>query len=406
MPTCFRVVCCLLLLIQMNVSSVSGFEPCASDGLQLGSSFGQPPVLEDGTPVRLRISQTICSADAHVDDKVAFEVLEDIKVQNILVIPKGGVALGTVTEAVPKRRMARGGKLEIVMDTVRLVDGEKAALRAVKDAKGGGPTGGMVAGIVVTGLILWPAAPFFLFMHGKDITIPKGTEVATFVNGNVSLDLARFQQSGPGTIATLQAGATATAGTIAIASTPVGAEIFIDQNFVGNTPSSIPAVPGNHVISVRKQGYIDWERSLTVSGGTVSLNAELVSGSNVPASKPLTTATPSRQNGIKGINVSPDSRTEQSIADNGTGSGWIGITTRDSENGNVIISKVVTNGEGALAGLQVGDVISEFNGSLIKSGEQFDVSIARCKPGSQAAITYLRGAWKSRAMVTVGKLGS
>jgi hypothetical protein len=34
-----------------------------------------------------------------------------------------------------KRRMARGGKLEIVMDSVRLVDGQKAALRAVKNAK-------------------------------------------------------------------------------------------------------------------------------------------------------------------------------------------------------------------------------------------------------------------------------
>jgi hypothetical protein len=47
------------------------------------------------------------------------------------------IAWGTVTEAQPKRRMARGGKLEIVMDSVRLVDGEKAAPRAMKEVKGG-----------------------------------------------------------------------------------------------------------------------------------------------------------------------------------------------------------------------------------------------------------------------------
>jgi hypothetical protein len=86
--------------------------------------------------------------------------------------------------------MARGGKLEIVMDSVRLADGEKAALRATKGGSGGGHTGAMTAGIVATALIFWPAAPFFLFIHGKDITIPKGAEVPTFVNGNMPLCLA------------------------------------------------------------------------------------------------------------------------------------------------------------------------------------------------------------------------
>ena len=86
-------------------------------------------VLEDGTPVKLRISQTVSSADAHVNDKVEFEVLEDVTIHDVVVIPKGGIAWGTVTEAQPKRRMARGGKLEIVMDSVRLVDGQKAALQ-------------------------------------------------------------------------------------------------------------------------------------------------------------------------------------------------------------------------------------------------------------------------------------
>jgi len=162
------VLFCLLLIFQANQSN--GTE--LTQGVQ--SAPGQF-VLEDGTPVKLRISQTVSSADAHVNDKVEFEVLEEVRVADVLIIPKGGIAWGTVTEAVPKRRMARGGKLEIVMDSVRLVDGQKAALRAVKDAKGGGHTGAMTAGIVATGLLFWPAAPFFLFMHGKDITIPKGT---------------------------------------------------------------------------------------------------------------------------------------------------------------------------------------------------------------------------------------
>jgi len=96
-------------------------------------------------------------------------------VKDTLVIPKGGIAWGTVTEAQAKRRMARGGKLDVNIDAVRLVDGEKTPLRAVKDVKGGGHTGAMTGAMVGTAIVFFPAAPLFLLMHGKDITIPKGT---------------------------------------------------------------------------------------------------------------------------------------------------------------------------------------------------------------------------------------
>jgi len=55
----------------------------------------------------------------------------------------------------------------------------------------------MVGGIVVTSLVFWPAAPFFLFMHGKDTKIPKGTEITAYVNGNMPLDIAKFSPVAP-----------------------------------------------------------------------------------------------------------------------------------------------------------------------------------------------------------------
>src|SRR6266568_479987 len=149
--------------------------------------------LEDGTPVKLRSARTISSADAHTGDTLDFEVLEDVFAKDTLVVPKGGIAWGTVTEAQAKRRMARGGKLDVNIDAVRLVDGEKAPLRAVKDVKGGGHTGAMTGAMVATGIVFFPAAPLFLFMHGKDITIPKGTEITAYINGNFPINLAKFQ---------------------------------------------------------------------------------------------------------------------------------------------------------------------------------------------------------------------
>ena len=51
----------------------------------------------------------------------------------------------------------------------------------------------MTVRIVAAAIIFWPAAPLFLLMHGKDITFPKGTDVPTFINGDMKLDPAKFQ---------------------------------------------------------------------------------------------------------------------------------------------------------------------------------------------------------------------
>jgi hypothetical protein len=238
--------------------------------------------LEDGTPVKIRTNRTISSSDAHVGENVDFEVLEDVFVNNILVVPKGGMAFATVTEAQAKRRMARGGKLDINIDNVRLVDSEKAALRAVKEVKGGGHTGAMTGGIVATSLVFFPAAPFFLFMHGKDISIPKGTEITAYVNGDMKLDPAKFQAAPPTSgAATGNGGGNSVAATssdqarVQVSSTPDGADIEVDGSFVGNTPSTVGVPAGQHKLSVKKSGFKPWERNITVSTGQVNVNAAL-----------------------------------------------------------------------------------------------------------------------------------
>jgi hypothetical protein len=280
-----RVLCSLLLVAQVNTppATLAAPQQSTSTPAQATSQVEacQQPCLEDGTPVRLRLSQTVSSADAHVNDQVAFEVLEEIKVGVVVVIPKGGIAWGTVTEAQPKRRMARGGKLDIVMDSVRLADGEKAALRATKEAEGGGHTGAMTAGIVATGLIFFPAAPFFLFMHGKDITIPQGTEVPTFVAGNFQLDLSKFQQATstsaqPATTANATTTSSSTnAAEMTVTSNPPGADIEIDGVFVGSTPSTVGVSAGTHTIDVQKSGFATWERKMAVTSGKIDVAADL-----------------------------------------------------------------------------------------------------------------------------------
>jgi hypothetical protein len=272
-------ILCPLLIAQQTPTSTNASSPSGSDGNQpsaaAATSQPAPPhTLLDGTPVKLRITQTISSADAKVGQEIPFEVVEDVKVDGVVVLPKGSTAIGTVTEAQPKRRMGRGGKLNVNISYARLVDNEKAALRATKETQGGGHVGAMTGAMVATAIVFFPAAPLFLFMHGKDISIPQGTEITAFVEGDMHLDMARFSPTplspagAPGAAATAEA-------SLVVDSTPPGADIEVDGSFVGDTPSSVNVAPGSHEITVKKTGFTDWTRKLNITGGNVHLSADL-----------------------------------------------------------------------------------------------------------------------------------
>lgn len=54
-------------------------------------------------------------------------------------------------------------------------------------------------------------------------------------------------------------------GTVAIASEPAGAEIYVDGKFVGQTPSTIHLASGVHRVVVKAGGKRSWERELEVT---------------------------------------------------------------------------------------------------------------------------------------------
>ena len=71
-------------------------------------------------------------------------------------------------------------------------------------------------------------------------------------------------------------GQVATSAKISVASIPDGADIEVDGNFVGNTPSDIDVADGEHTVSIQKTGFKSWQRKLKVSSGSnIHLKAEL-----------------------------------------------------------------------------------------------------------------------------------
>jgi PEGA domain len=171
--------------------------------------------------------------------------------------------------------MGRPGKLNFAVDHVKAPDGSNLRLRASSTRKGEDKTGTVIVGAVVL-------SPLFLIMRGKDITIPKGTEITAYIDGDREFALgARGPLVEP---ASTQANATQS-GTVTSQSEPMGADITIDGKFVGTTPSSLQLTAGDHSIVIEKVLYSSWKRTMTVAAGS-SANVGATLGKAQESSSP------------------------------------------------------------------------------------------------------------------------
>jgi serine protease Do len=53
-------------------------------------------------------------------------------------------------------------------------------------------------------------------------------------------------------------------GSVTIASVPDGAEVYVDDKFVGNAPETLKLSVGPHNIKLKSDGRKDWERSIEI----------------------------------------------------------------------------------------------------------------------------------------------
>ena len=134
-------------------------------------------MLPNDTPIHLKLSKTVSSETAHVGDVLDLVVAEDVVVDGLCVIPSGASAVGVVTEAEPRRRMGKGGKLGLGVKSVHLADNEEARARSFEVSAGSNSAAGSIL----------PLA------HGKDVAFAQGTEITAYIDGNVYLKRASFQ---------------------------------------------------------------------------------------------------------------------------------------------------------------------------------------------------------------------
>ena len=141
----------------------------------------QEILVRNQTPVHLKLGRELSSATAHVGEEVNFEVAQDVVVGGLTIISKGAPAVGAVTEAEPKKRMGKAGKLNVSVASVLLANNEKIALRSFGADQPSDQKGGLGISLV----------------HGKDVTMTKDTEITAYVDGDLHLKAASFAAPAP-----------------------------------------------------------------------------------------------------------------------------------------------------------------------------------------------------------------
>src|SRR3954469_865916 len=191
--------------------------------------------IPDGTKLRVRLDQSISSGTAEQGQAVELSITEAVHVNDQVVIPEGARVTGTVTMAQEKRHMGRAGKLDFSIDRVRANDGEWIPLRYTVNKTTGGShavsTGVLTAGAA---FLFGPAAPAFLLIKGKDVTINRGVIFDTFTDKDHVVANLR----GPATPGATTGSTTGGLAVVTVTSSAPGADIEVDGAFIGSTPST------------------------------------------------------------------------------------------------------------------------------------------------------------------------
>jgi len=144
--------------------------------------------LKDGSCLRLRLAEEVNSGSARVGKLVHFEVTEEVKLGDVVILAKGQHATGVVTAVEPKGRLGGDGVVRIAPKFAQLANGEEVALRSTATAGNPMPIGSKGHGkrfFADPGVLM-------RWFHGQDGRLEAGSEVVAYINGDMRLDAGGF----------------------------------------------------------------------------------------------------------------------------------------------------------------------------------------------------------------------
>jgi len=135
---------------------------------------GERVQLPEGTQVRLRMLDSLSSADAVVGERFNLELEADLVILGKVIVARGAKAVGVVTAARPKGLMGKGGELEVVLESLAVGE-QRVPLRSA-----GAHYGNDKGGTAVTLTVLF--GPLGLLKRGHDVQLGPGTMLEAWVD--------------------------------------------------------------------------------------------------------------------------------------------------------------------------------------------------------------------------------
>ena len=160
--------------------------------LLLVSAQAAPPAsrilqLDDGMPLIVTPTQDISSADDETNQLVTFTLVQDCKVDGIVLLSQGTVVNGLVEKAEHSKMFGQMGVLEVSFSDTTAVDGSVLLVRATVDRKGNvaKTTKDKVASILPYGI--------GMLRNGKDAVLPQGAPLTIFIDGTSKFKIVSGQ---------------------------------------------------------------------------------------------------------------------------------------------------------------------------------------------------------------------
>jgi hypothetical protein len=225
--------------------------------------------LADGTLVRVRLTADLLSSQAKTGSPVGMEIAAPVMSQGTVVIPQGSLVWGTV------KSVKKGKSVQFDVEWVRLPNQEIVRLR-------GSPQKPKKFRVV-------KYKTKARSQVGADLGASKGSEFIAYLDQELdagpadapaspAAQAAPLEPAAPSVVSAAVSGAAAAPPltsvsfgdyiTVECFSEPTGADIMIDNEFHGSTPSILKLPPGNHRIEYRLDGYKPHSQPLILSPAT------------------------------------------------------------------------------------------------------------------------------------------
>lgn len=153
-----------------------------------------------GTPVEIRMVDTVSSGTAHVGDTFEFKTASDVAIGGWIAVPAGAAGRGTVAEVEPAGGNGHPGHLKLTFDYVYAADGLKIKLTDVSkvheaEADKGKSSTATTVGYLVLG-------PVGLFAHnwvkGREFVLDPSKTFTVFTDSTVHIAASQHNAGSSG----------------------------------------------------------------------------------------------------------------------------------------------------------------------------------------------------------------